>query len=148
MGSFMPWALVALCFALGVASRSISDTFVVFVPSLQQAFDAHRGSVTLIYSFALLVGGIAAPIAGWIVDRFGLRTLTVIGMTAATLATASASQATALWHLYFGLGIVMGFGAAALSGVLSASLLGRWFPSRRLGVALAVAWSASMPLAS
>ncbi len=143
MGSVMPWALVALCFALGVASRSISDTFVVFVPALQGAFDAHRGPVTLIYSFALLVGGIAAPIAGWIVDRFGLRTLTVIGMTAATLATASASQATQLWHLYLGLGIVMGFGAATLSGVLSASLLGRWFPSRRLGVALAVAWSAS-----
>ncbi|MDI1285407.1 MAG: MFS transporter [Reyranella sp.] len=139
----MPWALVALCFALGIASRSISDTFVVFVPALQQAFDAHRGSVTLIYSFALLVGGIAAPIAGWIVDRFGLRALTIIGVTAATLATASASQATELWHLYLGLGIVMGFSGAALSGVLSASLLGRWFPSRRLGVALAVAWSAS-----
>ncbi len=143
MGSFMPWALVALCFALGVASRSISDTFVMFVPALQQAFDAHRGSVTLIYSFALLVGGIAAPIAGWIVDRFGLRTLTVVGMTAATLATASASQATQLWHLYLGLGVVMGFGSASLSGVLSSSLLGRWFPARRLGVALAVAWSAA-----
>jgi MFS family permease len=143
MGSIMPWLLVALCFALGVASRSISDTFVMFVPALQQAFDAHRGSVTLIYSFALLVGGIAAPIAGWIVDRFGLRTLTVVGVTATTLATASASQATQLWHLYLGLGVVMGFGASTLSGVLSASLLGRWFPSRRLGVALAVAWSAS-----
>ncbi len=143
MGSIMPWALVALCFALGVASRSISDTFVVFVPALQQAFDAHRGPVTLIYSFALLVGGIAAPIAGWIVDRFGLRMLTVVGVTAATLATASASQATQLWHLYLGLGVVMGFGSASLSGVLSSSLLGRWFPARRLGVALAVAWSAS-----
>ena len=143
MGSVMPWALVALCFALGVASRSISDTFVVFVPALQQAFDAHRGSVTLIYSFALLVGGIAAPIAGWIVDRFGLRTLTVVGMTSAALATASASQATQLWHLYLGLGVVMGFGSASLSGVLSSSLLGRWFPARRLGVALAVAWSAA-----
>ncbi|MCF8532705.1 MAG: MFS transporter [Reyranella sp.] len=143
MGSVMPWVLVALCFALGVASRSISDTFVVFVPALQQAFDAHRGSVTLIYSFALLVGGIAAPIAGWIVDRFGLRTLTVVGMTSAALATASASQATQLWHLYLGLGVVMGFGSASLSGVLSSSLLGRWFPARRLGVALAVAWSAA-----
>jgi MFS family permease len=143
MGSIMPWLLVALCFALGVASRSISDTFVMFVPALQQAFDAHRGSITLIYSFALLIGGVAAPIAGWIVDRFGLRVLTVVGITATTLATASASQATALWHLYLGLGVVMGFGAATLSGVLSASLLGRWFSSRRLGVALAVAWSAS-----
>ena len=143
MTRFVPWALVALCFALGVASRSISDTFVVFVPALQGAFEASRSAVTLIYSFALLVGGIAAPISGWIVDRFGLRVLTVIGMSAAALATLSASFATQIWHLYVALGIVMGFAGASLAGVLSASLLGRWFPAHRLGVALAVAWSAA-----
>ena len=143
MSRFVPWMLVALCFALGVASRSISDTFVVFVAPLQSAFDANRGSVTLIYSFALLAGGTGAPIAGWIVDRLGLRALTVIGMAAAALATIATSFATHLWHLYVWLGIVMGFAGAMLSGVLSATLLGRWFPARRLGVALAVAWSAS-----
>jgi MFS family permease len=143
MSRFVPWALVALCFALGVASRSISDSFVVFVPALQAAFDASRSSVTVVYSFALLVGGTGAPLAGWIVDRFGLRALTVIGMSAAALATLSASLASEIWHLYVGLGVVMGFAGASLSGVLSSSLLGRWFPAHRLGVALAVAWSAS-----
>src|SRR5476649_2116303 len=143
MSRFVPWALVALCFALGVASRSIGDSFAVFVPALQQGFDASRSEVTLIYSFALLVGGTGAPLAGWIVDRFGLRALTVVGMTATALAIFSAAHATHLWQLYLGLGAVMGFGGASLSGVLSSSVLGRWFPARRLGVALAVAWSAS-----
>src|SRR5258708_3108991 len=143
MSRFVPWALVALCFALGVASRSISDSFVVFVPALQSAFDASRSAITVVYSFALLVGGTGAPLAGWIVDRFGLRALTVIGMSAAALATAGASQATQVWHLYVGLGVVMGFAGASLSGVLSATLLGRWVPAHRLGVSLAVAWSAS-----
>src|SRR5580704_6488474 len=105
MSRFVPWALVALCFALGVASRSISDSFVVFVPALQSAFDASRSAITVVYSFALLVGGTGAPLAGWIVDRFGLRALTVIGMSAAALATASASQATEVWHLYLGLAV-------------------------------------------
>ena len=143
MSRFVPWALVALCFVLGVASRSISDTFTVFVPALQGDFGASRSAITLVYSFALLVGGTGAPIAGWIVDRFGLRALTVVGIVAATLASVGASQATAVWHLYLCLGIVMGFGGASLSGVLSSTLLGRWFPANRLGVALAVAWSAS-----
>lgn len=143
MSRFVPWALVALCFVLGVASRSISDTFTVFVPALQGDFTASRSAITLVYSFALLVGGTGAPIAGWIVDRFGLRVLTMVGVTAVTLASAFASLATAVWHLYVCLGIVMGFGGASLSGVLSSTLLGRWFPANRLGVALAVAWSAS-----
>ena len=143
MSRFVPWLLVSLCFVLGVASRSITDTFPVFVPALEQAFGAARGDVTVIYSFALLVGGISGPLNGWIVDRLGLRALTVIGMALAALATFAASHATALWHLYATLGVMLGFGGAAVSGVLSASLLGRWFPTRRLGVALAVAWSAS-----
>src|SRR4029453_18047674 len=48
-----------------------------------------------------------------------------------------------IWHLYVALGIVMGFSGASLAGVLSATLLGRWFPANRLGVAVAVAWSAA-----
>ncbi len=143
MSRFVPWLLVALCFVLGVASRSISDSFAIFVPALEQAFGASRSAVTLIYSFALLVGGTAAPIAGWIADRFGLRALTVIGMCAAALSTASASIATEIWHLYLGLGVVMGLASAALGGVLAASLVGRWFPARRMGVAMAVAWSST-----
>ena len=34
MSRFVPWLLVALCFVLGVASRSIGDAFPVFVPAL------------------------------------------------------------------------------------------------------------------
>ncbi len=143
MARFVPWMLVALCFVLGVASRSLGDSFPVFVPALERAFAASRGDVTIIYSFALLVGGISGPVNGWILDRLGLRALTVIGMSLAAAALFAASQATALWHLYATIGVMLGFGGAAVSGVLSAGLLGRWFPARRLGVALAVAWSAT-----
>jgi MFS family permease len=143
MTRFVPWLLVALCFVLGVASRSIGDSFPVFVPALEHAFSANRGDVTIIYSFALGVGGISGPINGWILDRLGLRVLTVFGMCLAAAATFLASHATALWQLYATIGVMLGFGGAAVSGVLSASLLGRWFPARRLGVALAVAWSAT-----
>ncbi len=99
MSRFVPWLLVKLCFVLGVASRSITDTFPVFVPALEHDFGASRSAVTIIYSFALLVGGISGPVNGWILDRFGLRVLTVTGMTLAALATLAASHATALWHL-------------------------------------------------
>lgn len=143
MTRFVPWLLVALCFVLGVASRSIGDSFPVFAPALEKAFGANRGDITIIYSFALLVGGISGPVNGWILDRLGLRALTVLGMSLAAAATFLAAHATALWHFYVTLGVMLGFGGASVSGVLSASLLGRWFPARRLGVGLAVAWSAT-----
>jgi MFS family permease len=143
MSRWVPWLLVSLCFALGVASRSITEAFTIFLPALEQTFTGPRSAITLIYSLTLVINGIGAPMAGWIVDRFGVRMLPILGMTFTALATASASLATELWHLYLGLGLLMGTGGAMLGGILSASLLGRWFPARRLGVALAVAWSSS-----
>jgi MFS family permease len=143
MSRFVPWALVALCFALGVAGRSVSDSFAVFVPALQSSFDASRGAIAIIYSFAFLASGVVGPVAGLLVDSLGLRVLGVIGISATALALASASFAGEVWHLYLGLGALMGFGNASLGGVWSSSLLGRWFPARRLGVAIAVVSSAS-----
>lgn len=142
MSRYMPWLLVALCFAIGVASRSVTESFTIFLPALEREFGSSRSALTLIYSLTLVISGIGAPIAGWIVDRFGVRMLPILGMTLTALATASASFASELWHLYLGIGLLMGTGGAMLGGILSASLLGRWFPARRLGVALAVAWSA------
>jgi len=142
MSRFLPWLLVALCFAIGVASRSVTESFSIFLPALEREFSGSRSALTLIYSLTLVINGLGAPIAGWIVDRFGVRMLPILGMTLTALATASASFATELWHLYLGIGLLMGTGGAMMGGILSASLLGRWFPARRLGVALAVAWSA------
>ena len=142
MSRYFPWLLVALCFAIGVASRSVTESFTIFLPALEREFTGSRSALTLIYSLTLVINGIGAPIAGWIVDRFGVRMLPILGMTFTALATASASFASELWHLYLGIGLVMGTGGAMMGGILSASLLGRWFPARRLGVALAVAWSA------
>src|SRR5258708_26156547 len=142
LSRYVPWALVALCFALGVASRSISDSFAVFVPALQSSFDASRSAITLVYSFALLSSA-GAPVAGWIADRFGLRMLTVIGICAATLGTASASLATQVWQLNLGLGLLLGFGGVALRAVPRSMIIGRWFSAHRLGVPMAVAWSAA-----
>jgi MFS family permease len=143
LSRFIPWALVALCFALGVAGRSVGDAFTVFVPALQSSFGASRSAITLVYSFLLLVMGAGAPIAGLIVDRFGLRMLTVSGMSAIVLALLSASWASEVWHLYLGLGIVLGFGISSIGGVANSTILRHWFPAARLGVPLAVAWSAS-----
>src|SRR5215475_9898969 len=98
MARFVPWLLVALCFVLGVASRSIADSFPVFVPALERAFAANRGDITIIYSFTLLVGDISGPLNGWILDRLGLRALPVTVMSLAAAATFSARRATTVGH--------------------------------------------------
>jgi MFS family permease len=134
--------LVALCFTLGIATRGFNDTFAVFVPQLERAFDAPRASITGIYSVALLAVGLCGPFTGLIVDRLGPLRLALFGLACAGGGAMLASQASALWQLYLALGVAIGLAGASIGGVFHATILGRWF-SARLGTALAVAWSAS-----
>ncbi|MFO1079331.1 MAG: MFS transporter [Reyranellaceae bacterium] len=142
MHRFVPWALVALCFALGVASRAVLDCFTVFVPALEHEFSASRSAITLVYSFGLM-SSMAAPLAGLIADRLGLRTLSLIGIGAAAAGTAAASFATEIWQLYLGIGLLLGFGGVAVGAVPSSIIVSRWFPAQRMGVPMAVAWSSA-----
>lgn len=139
---WLPLGLVALCFTLGVATRSFNDSFAVFLPQLERAFDAPRASITGIYSVAMIGIGFCGPFIGLIVDRLGPLRLALFGLAAAGGGAVLASQASALWQLYLGLGVAIGLSGASIGGVFHASILGRWF-STRLGTALAVAWSAS-----
>lgn len=139
---WLPLGLVALCFTLGVATRAFNDSFAVFVPRLERAFEAPRASITGIYSVAMIAIGLCGPFAGLIVDRLGPLRLALLGLVAAGGGGVLASQAGALWQLYLALGVAIGVSGAAIGGVFHAAVLGRWF-SARLGTALAVAWSAS-----
>jgi MFS family permease len=139
---WLPLGLIALCFTLGVATRAFNDSFAVFVPQLERAFEAPRASITGIYSLAMIAIGLCGPFAGLIVDRLGPLRLALLGLVAAGGGGVLASQAGALWHVYLGLGVAIGLSGAAIGGIFHAAILGRWF-SARLGTALAVAWSSS-----
>jgi MFS family permease len=134
--------LIALCFTLGMVTRGVTDSFGVFVPSLEAAFAADRASITTIFGLAMLGMGFGGPFAGQVLDRAGPRRLVLGGLLCVGAALALASQAASVWQLQAVLGLGLGLAAAALGGVLHAALLGRWFAAR-LGTALAVVWSAN-----
>ncbi|HJQ58329.1 MAG TPA: MFS transporter [Vineibacter sp.] len=138
----MAGGLIALCFALAMVTRGITDSFGVFVPSLQAAFAADRASITAIYGLAMLGMGFGGPFAGQVLDRAGPRRLVLGGLLCVGAALALASRAGSVWQLQAALGLGLGLASAALGGVLQAALLGRWFAAR-LGTALAVVWSAN-----
>jgi predicted MFS family arabinose efflux permease len=132
--------LILLCFALSVASRGLSDSFSVYVLPWQSEFGADRAAITGVYSVVGLGIGFGGLLTGWMVDKLGLRTTTLVGALAAGLGAVLASQATALWQVYLTFGALVGLAGASLGGVLHAAMLGRWY-SARLGTAIAIAYS-------
>ena len=105
-------------------------SFTAFFASLQQAFTASRGDVSLAFSIAVplfyLVGAVSGPLA----DRFGARATCLFGIAIGGSGLIFAAAATALWQVYVGFGLGLGLGIG-FSYVPSIAAVQRWFVTRR-----------------
>ena len=86
--------------------------------------------------WAILIGSILCLPAGWLIDRFGGRTVLTVVALALGGAGMGMSQAWEVWTLFLALTLVRGLGQGALS-VVSMALIGKWF-TRGLGLAMGV----------
>ncbi len=116
--------------AMNLLSRGTSESFPVFLVSLENDFQVDRVALTSIYSTYMLVYGLSAPATGYMIDRFGTRLCYGAGLTMLTLAFGLSGQATELWHLYLLIGICGGIGTAALGMVPASTLASAWFDKR------------------
>jgi sugar phosphate permease len=112
-------------------------SFGAFVRPWEDAFDASRGTITLIGSLSFLVYGGSQPFVGRAVDRFGIRRTLVTSslLVAAGLALSAVAQSPAQLALTYGIVASLGFGGA--SGVAASVAVTYWFTQRR-GLAFAL----------
>lgn len=127
---FRGWYVVAGAFAVTLVGFGSAYTFSAFVGSLEEAFHASRGSVSLVFSLAGFLYFALGIISGPPADRWGSRRLAVVGMlvTGAGLVLAGFAESLTGVYLAYGLGVGLGVG---LSYVPAIGAVQRWFVRRR-----------------
>ena len=98
-------------------------------------FGWSRASISLAFSLRTEVGGIAAPIVGFAVDRVGARRLMVFGVLFVALGFVLLSRVQDL-PAFYGAVVVIAMGMSATAGPVGMVAIAHWFSSRR-GRALA-----------
>src|SRR3990172_3667269 len=88
------------------------------------------------FSLRTEVGGIAAPIVGFMVDRVGARRLMVFGVLIVALGFVLLSRVQDLWAFYGSIAVIA-IGMSAAAGPVGIVAIAHWFRRRR-GRALAV----------
>lgn len=119
-------------------------TFGLFVKPLSEAFGWSRGQITLGMSFITLGTIISAPIAGWLIDRYGVRRVAAPSLLGLGLAYALAAQiGPALWTFYAAcLGIaLLGCATSPISWTRAVSL--KFSRGRGLALGLTLLGSAT-----
>ncbi len=138
LGYFGWRVAVAACLGvMGGFGSLFVYTFTVFVKPLGAQFGWNREAVSLGFAIAAMTVGMASPLIGRLIDRFGPRHIILPCMTVFGCGIASfALLRPGIWQFYltcFVIGVV-GNGAAHLAYARSIST---WF-ERRLGTALAI----------
>lgn len=127
---FHGWIVVAAAFAVTFVGFGSAYTFSAFVEPLQKDFAASRGSVSLVFSLAGFLYFGLGIVSGPLADRWGSRSLAVIGMILIGVGLAIASAARSLAEVYaaYGLGVGLGVGCSYVPAV---GAVQRWFVRRR-----------------
>lgn len=139
---FYGWVVVALTFAVSLNGAGVRSALTVLIYPLQAEFGWSRAAIASAAGITLLLYGAAAPVSGWLLDRFGPRRVILGALSLLVIGVTGTTFMQELWHFVLLWGIVVGLGAGGTASVLAATVVHRWFVARR-GLALGILNSAS-----
>jgi len=130
------WTVVGVSTAVNALAWGARSTFALFYVAMLEEFAWGRGPTALGYSLSWLGFVVFAPVAGWLSDRWGTRTVVTGGGLILGGALALTGQVTTLTQYYLCFGVL---GAAGIAGMLipSTTIVTRWFVRSR-GTAMGV----------
>ncbi|MDP6101999.1 MAG: MFS transporter, partial [Dehalococcoidia bacterium] len=98
---FYGWWIVAVGITIAILNGAFyTYGFGVYYVPLLHELGASRAALGGVIGLARLEGGLIAPVAGWLIDRYGPRRLLYFGITTMGLCFILLSRITALWMLY------------------------------------------------
>jgi len=131
--------IVAVGFLAHIASAfSISSTLSVFLKPLSSDLGVSRGVFSLIRSGEVLIGAVAAPLVGTLIDRHGGKWLMAAGGVVSGIGFLLLGQARDFWQFLLFRWLLISPGDSLMGQMVVNVSISRWFVRMR-GRALALA---------
>ena len=131
--------LTALFIALFFIVAGTHNTIPIFITPLIRLYGWPHSRAVIIPTIFTLVWGVSSPVVGWMVDRFEVHRVMVVGTVVTVAGMLLAAESRAFLPMVSSY-IVIGIGSAMASTIPLTVIAARWFGERRgfaLGVAVA-----------
>jgi predicted MFS family arabinose efflux permease len=103
----------------------------VFIVPLQKEFGWTTAEISSALSIRFILFGMMAPFAAALLNRYGLRNVTLSALLVVVSGLVASLAMTKVWHLMLLWGVVIGIGTGMTALVLGATVAARWFVGRR-----------------
>jgi sugar phosphate permease len=125
------WIVVAVTVSVIMATAGLRATPGAWLLSMRDDLGWSTATLSLAAAIGLVVYGLAAPVAGVLIQRYGMRAVAVASLLASALVMLLTSLVQSAWqmHLVFGLG--SGLASGLVGGVMGAVVANRWFVRHR-----------------
>lgn len=125
------WAIFVLSLGNLTVEGGTKNSEAVYYNALLVHFQRSATYTAGVFSAAGLVGAVAAPFLGVLLDRWGARVLFPLAGFCILFGWFASSFATDLWQLFFFYSIFAGIGQTAISSFSMTATLAPWFPDSR-----------------
>ena len=125
------WVVAAVTFIALMGAAGFRATPSVLIVPLQNEFGWNRAVISIAVSINLVLFGLTGPFAAALMDRFGLRAVTLGALITVSTGALLTTVMNSPWQLYLLWGVVVGLGTGCMASVLAATVAGRWFVHRR-----------------
>ncbi|MBI4277556.1 MAG: MFS transporter [Armatimonadetes bacterium] len=121
------YVVLALAFFSQGVGQGIALSFSIFFVAILGEFGYGRGATAGIFSVSMLLSGLSAPLAGYLLDHIGARRLVVGSMACIILGTFLSSRAPSLGWLYLTYGVLTAMGITGTGWIVQGAVVTRWF---------------------
>jgi len=128
---FYGWVILAIAIITQVLGYGVRNSFSVFYPTIVEEFGWERGSTALMFSIAIIVYGLTAPVAGTLVDRFKPRLILPLGGLILGGGVALCSLATTQWQFFLFYGVIAAAGLSLIGVTPLNAIISNWFVKKR-----------------
>src|SRR3954465_3413182 len=125
------WAMVAVTFLTALITAGTVGAPGVFIVPLQKEFGWTPAEISSALSIRFILFGLMAPFAAALMNRYGLRNVTLSALLVVVSGLLASLAMTKVWHLMLLWGVVIGIGTGMTALVLGATIAARWFVARR-----------------
>ncbi|MCK1717129.1 MFS transporter [Bradyrhizobium sp. 141] len=125
------WMMVGVTFLAALISAGTVGAPGVFIVPLQKEFGWSTAEISSALSIRFILFGLMAPFAAALLNRYGLRNVTLVAQLVVVSALVLSLGMTEVWQLIALWGVVIGIGTGMTAMVLGATIATRWFAARR-----------------
>lgn len=128
---FYGWYIVAIAFLSLFLAGGIGTAFSVLLPTMAEDLGWSYSTIVGASSLGVIIGALAGPPIGRIVDQRGGRLVLALGAVVTAFTTSAAGLVQEPWQLYLAYGVLGGAARSAMMNVAPGAMIANWFIRKR-----------------